>query len=151
MRSQKPELDPEKPPETWAELLDYAQKLTVKDASGNVTRYGVEIPIDAWILSAFAFQNGMDAVGDSTEVYLDDPRMVEALQYIADLANKYQAMPQKRLFGDSGADFVAGQTAMLYNSTGSLTFIKILQPSILGSPFFLEMSAVQPVLVGDHW
>ena len=117
-------LDPEKPPETWTELLDYAQKLTVKDASGNVTRYGVEIPIDAWILSAFAFQNGMDAVGDSTEVYLDDPRMVEALQFIADLANKYQAMPQKRLFGDSGADFVAGQTAMLYNSTGSLTFIK---------------------------
>ena len=117
-------LDPEKPPENWDELVTFAQKLTKKDAAGNVTRYGVEIPIDAWVLAAFAYQNGLDEMGNNTQVFLDNPKMIEALQFIADLANKHKVMPQKRLFGDSGADFVAGQTAMMYNSTGSLTFVR---------------------------
>jgi sn-glycerol 3-phosphate transport system substrate-binding protein len=117
-------LDPEKPPETWDELLDYAQKLTVKDDAGNVVCYGVEIPIDTWLLAAFAYQNGMTTIGDGTEVYIDTPEMVGALEFMSSLANEYGVMPQKRLFGDSSADFVAGQTAMLYNSTGSLTFLR---------------------------
>src|ERR671928_1829754 len=33
-------LDPNKPPATWAEQVQYAQKLTKRDASGNVTRWG---------------------------------------------------------------------------------------------------------------
>ena len=37
-------LDPDVPPATWDELREYAQKLTVKDEAGNVTRYGVMIP-----------------------------------------------------------------------------------------------------------
>lgn len=117
-------LDPETPPETWDDLLEYAQKLVVKDASGNVTRYGVEIPIDTWLLAAFGYQNGMTAIGNGTEVYIDTPEMVGALEFMSSLANEYNVMPQKRLFSDSSADFVAGQTAMLYNSTGSLTFIR---------------------------
>ena len=34
-------LDPNKPPATWNEQLEYAQKLTKRDASGNVTQWGV--------------------------------------------------------------------------------------------------------------
>lgn len=117
-------LDPDTPPTTWDELVDFANQLTIRADDGSVTRWGVEIPIDAWLLSAFAFQNGMEEVGNGTEVYLDDPRMVEALAFLSDLANVEEVMPQKRLFGDSGADFVAEQTAMVYNSTGSLTFIR---------------------------
>src|SRR3954469_15683835 len=37
-------LDPNKAPQTWAELKDYAGKLTKKDASGKVTHWGVQIP-----------------------------------------------------------------------------------------------------------
>ena len=37
-------LDPNKPPATWAEQLDYAKKLTKRDASGNVTQWGLEVP-----------------------------------------------------------------------------------------------------------
>lgn len=118
-------LDPEAPPETWAELIEYAQKLVKRDDAGEVTRWGVEIPIDAWMLTAFAMQNGSTWSGnEGTEVYLDDPATIEAMQLLGDLANKYEVMPQFRLFGDSAADFVAGVTAMMYNSTGSLTFVK---------------------------
>ncbi len=32
------------PPKNWNELVDYAEKLTVKDANGNVVRYGLAMP-----------------------------------------------------------------------------------------------------------
>src|ERR1700733_15532075 len=37
-------LDPNRPPGTWKEMLDDAQKLTRRDAAGNITQYGVQIP-----------------------------------------------------------------------------------------------------------
>lgn len=36
-------LDPEQPPETWDELLEYAERLTVRDEEGNVTRAGLSL------------------------------------------------------------------------------------------------------------
>lgn len=36
-------LDPERPPRTWDELLEYAEKLTVRDEDGNVTRAGLSL------------------------------------------------------------------------------------------------------------
>jgi sn-glycerol 3-phosphate transport system substrate-binding protein len=42
-------LDPNKPPRTYAEVLDAAKKLTKKDASGKVTVVGYGISIYGWI------------------------------------------------------------------------------------------------------
>jgi multiple sugar transport system substrate-binding protein len=39
-------LDPEKPPLTWEEVLEWHKKLTIKDASGNVKQIGLD-PFDA--------------------------------------------------------------------------------------------------------
>lgn len=36
-------LDPERPPQTWDEFREYAKKLTVRDAAGNITRVGYAI------------------------------------------------------------------------------------------------------------
>lgn len=36
-------LDPERPPETWDELLDYAEKLTVRRPDGSVERAGISL------------------------------------------------------------------------------------------------------------
>lgn len=36
-------LDPERPPETWDELLDYADRLTLRDAEGNPIRAGLSL------------------------------------------------------------------------------------------------------------
>jgi len=43
-------LDPDNPPQTYDEIIAAAQKLTKKDANGNVTRYGVEYTLYGWIL-----------------------------------------------------------------------------------------------------
>ncbi len=37
-------LDPNRPPANWKEMVEYAQKLTKRDASGRVTQWGVQIP-----------------------------------------------------------------------------------------------------------
>lgn len=43
-------LDPEKPPQTYDEVIEAARKLVKKDASGNITRSGVDFSLYGWIL-----------------------------------------------------------------------------------------------------
>ncbi len=111
-------LDPEHSPETWEELEEYSRILTTED------HYGCEIPIDQWLMSIFILQNGGKINNlEGTETYLDTPEAIEAMEFVLSLVEKGY-MPAKRLFGDSSSDFVAGKTAMMYNSTGSLAFVR---------------------------
>ena len=111
-------LDPDVAPQNWEELEEYAAKLTTAD------RYGLEVPIDQWLMSIFIMQNGGEINNiEGTETYLDSPEAIEAMEYLLSLVQKGY-MPAKRLFGDSSSDFVAGKTAMMYNSTGSLAFVR---------------------------
>ncbi|KLO23009.1 ABC transporter substrate-binding protein [Marinitoga sp. 1155] len=51
-------LDPEKPPRTYDELIEYARKLQKKDANGNVVRYGLTWPTHSWFFEQMmAVQN----------------------------------------------------------------------------------------------
>src|SRR5947208_7369500 len=81
-------LDPNKPPATWKEMAEYAQKLTKHDPSGRVTQWGVQIPSTGfpyWLFQALVIENGvnlMNAAGNET--YYDKPEVVEALQYWVD-------------------------------------------------------------------
>jgi len=117
-------LDPERPPQTWTELLDMAKKLTVV-RGGEVVRWGLQIPIDQWLFSAYVMQNGGRVNSeDGTRTFLNSPEAVSALQFMVDMALKDKVMPPRRFFGDASADFVAGKTAMMYNSTGGLPFVR---------------------------
>ena len=54
-------LDPNKAPANWKEMLEYAQKLTKRDASGNVTQWGVQVPSSGfpyWLVRGFTTPNG---------------------------------------------------------------------------------------------
>lgn len=118
-------LDPNKPPETWEDVVEYAKKLTKRDASGKVVRWGVEIPINFWLLKPLILQS--DGILDNesgTKVYFDTEPVREAFQFLRRLAFEEKVMPAVREWGASVSDFAAGATAMLYNSTGALTFIR---------------------------
>src|SRR5262252_4355698 len=72
-------LDPEKPPLIWNELVSAAQKLT-RRAGDRTTRWGLELPPNAWIYYALAFANGGEMLSaDGTKVLWDQPRNREAL------------------------------------------------------------------------
>ena len=122
-------LDPSKPPGTWKEMADYAAKLTKRDASGNVTQWGVQIPSSGfpyWLFQGLAIENGvnlMNAAG--TEVYYDKPEVIGALQYWLDLINKAKVHPPGIVeWGTTPKDFFERKVAMMWTTTGNLTNVK---------------------------
>ena len=121
-------LDPNKPPATWAELADMAKKLTVKDASGKVTQYGVQIPSSGfpyWLFQGLAIQNDVVMANDAgNAVKFDDPKVIEALQYWIDLT-KQGAHPAGIVeWGTTPKDFFEKKVAMMWTTTGNLTNVK---------------------------
>ncbi|BCB21506.1 ABC transporter substrate-binding protein [Bosea sp. ANAM02] len=122
-------LDPEKPPQTWAEHLAFAQKLTKRDASGNVTQWGTQIPSSGfpyWLFQALTTEADailMSPTGDTT--YYDKPGVVEALQYWVDLSQKHKVHPPGIVeWGTTPKDFFEKKVAMIWTTTGNLTNVR---------------------------
>ena len=122
-------LDPDHAPQTWDEMLHAAQKLTKRDASGNTSQWGVQIPSSGfpyWLFQALATENGaelMNAAGTAT--YFDKPAVVEALQFFTDLGRKYKVMPPGVVeWGTTPKDFFERKVAMIWTTTGNLTNVK---------------------------
>ena len=123
-------LDPNKPPKTWDELVAYGKKLIKKNSKGEVTRWAVAIPISGghiWTFEPFPIQAGLDGLAsdDGKSVFFNHNLTKRALQFVYDLSRKYGIM-QKGLigWGKLPSEFLAGRIAMIYHSTGSLTFIR---------------------------
>jgi len=122
-------LDPEKPPASWDEMVEMSKKLVKKDASGNITRWGVEIPSTGygyWMLQALAIQNGQRLMNDAgNTVFFNDKKTVEALQYWTDLSRVHGVAPKGSVeWGTLRSDFLEGRTAMMWHTTGNLTAVK---------------------------
>ena len=122
-------LDPNKPPQNWKEMLEYAQKLTKRDASGNTTQWGVQVPSSGfpyWLFQGFTTPNGVELMNAAgTETYYDHPAVIEALQYWVDLSRKHKVMaPGVIEWGTTPKDFFEKKMAMMWTTTGNLTNVK---------------------------
>ncbi|MBB6670710.1 ABC transporter substrate-binding protein [Cohnella nanjingensis] len=120
-------LDPEKPPQTWDELVAYAKKLN-RDGHN-----GLEIPGNDdsyWMFQMFARQAASDPKtnimsADGKKAMFDTPENVAALQFWIDLSRKYKAMPEGIIdWAAVPTDFIAGKTAMMVHTSGNLTNVK---------------------------
>ncbi len=130
-------LDPEKAPATWEEMVSMGKKLVKKDASGNVTQWGVRIPSSGfpyWLFQGLTTENDVilaNAEGNKTN--FDDPKVVEALQYLVDLSAKHGVMaPGIIEWGATPKAFFEGNTAMMWTSTGNLTNVRNNAPFDFG-------------------
>lgn len=122
-------LDPNKAPANWNEMLEYARKLTKRDASGNVTQWGVQIPSSGfpyWLFQGLTTPNGVELMNAAgTETYFDKPEVIEALQYWVDLGRKHKVMPAGVIeWGTTPKDFFEKKIAMMWTTTGNLTNVK---------------------------
>jgi len=62
---------------------------------------------------------------EGTQVYFNDPKSVEALQFFHDLAYKHKVSPTGTIeWGTLRQAFVQGKTAMMWHTTGNLTAVK---------------------------
>ena len=130
-------LDPEKAPANWAEMVDFGKKLTLKDDNGNVKQWGVRIPSSGfpyWLFQGLTTQNDvLLANGDGNKTNFDDPKVIEALQYLVDLSKKDGVMaPGIIEWGATPKAFFEGQTAMMWTSTGNLTNVRTNAPFPFG-------------------
>ena len=78
-----------------------------------------------WLFEAFAIQNG-DLLMDyrNQNVRLNSPAALEALEFWVKLTQELKVAPPHSTWASTPTDFVAGRTAMLYHTTGVLTFIR---------------------------
>lgn len=119
-------LDPEHAPENWDELVEYGKKLT------NENRYGVGIALNSgsaqWTFTGFCLQNSVNgenlATEDGKKALFNTPENVEALQYWLDLQNEHKIMADGIVqWTDLPTQFLAGEVAMIYHTTGNLANI----------------------------
>lgn len=84
-------LDPEKPPKTWDEVLEFSSKLTKRDASGNLIQMGF-IPtygnVQASIIMSWELGAQM-LTEDGSKVNLTSPATLKAFDWILDYYNRY--------------------------------------------------------------
>lgn len=112
-------LDPDSPPTTWDEIIEIGEifQAEMPDVIPMAT------PGGNWILQGFVEGNGGQYSTDfRTPTFTDDP-VVEAMAFVADLIHDSGIM-RIRGWGESSEDFLAQDIAMIYNSTGSMGFIR---------------------------
>ncbi len=122
-------LDPDKAPGTWDELIADGSKLTKRDASGNVSQWGIEIPSTGfpyWLFQGLTTANDVRLMNQAgTVTYFDKPGVAQALQYWVDLSRKYKIQPEGTIeWGTTPKDFFERKTAIMWTSTGNLTNVR---------------------------
>ena len=116
-------------PKNWQELIQDGEKLTQKDASGNVTRWGFGFPSSGsayWEFQALAIESGQNVFDNNAgnKVFFNAPASVEGLQFLVDVNKKYGISPSGAIdWNTLPNDFAAGKFAMIAHSTGSLTSV----------------------------
>jgi len=122
-------LDPDKAPESWEQMRSFAAKLTQRDAAGNTTQWGVQIPASGfpyWLFQGLTTPAGailMNEAGDRTS--FDKPEVIEALQYWVDLARTDKVHPPGIVeWGTTPKDFFERKCAMMWTTTGNLTNVR---------------------------
>lgn len=136
-------LDPNKPPKTWDELIEYGKKLTKDtDGDGVIDQYGYAWPVQAENANDY-WINFMQQAGAEITVYengkwvskLSDAKALLGTQFMVDLVQKYKISPVSIVDMDwEGVTnaFVAGKVAMMHNGAWVVGSVKQKGPDIDG-------------------
>ncbi len=117
---EKAGLDPAKPPKNWKELRDYAEKLTKKDAKGNIVQSGIDMPTTDFYLNIaepFMLMNGADVIDEvNLKPMLTDPAVAETLEYMYGFAKAGLSLPN---------DWQKKETMAFMNGTSAMAFLQV--------------------------
>ncbi|EHQ61933.1 glycerol-3-phosphate-binding periplasmic protein [Paenibacillus dendritiformis C454] len=131
-------LNPEGP-KTWAELEEFAGKLT-KQEGGKTVRYGFSTPIDIWFYEALVFQSGGSILTeDNKQLALLNEAGKAPLEFwsrmIKEGIMKNPPGEKYNAWDVAKQDFVNGQVAMIFTSTGDLKGLKETAGFEVGTAF----------------
>jgi len=127
-------LDPENPPKTIDELTAAAEKLTIKDGNrfkriGFIPWYGQgQLYTWGWVFGGEFYDKSTD------KVTLNDPKIVEALEWLTDYANKYNIENIASFTDSQGSGdmdpFLTGQLAMQISGPWTVSSIQKYKPDL---------------------
>lgn len=131
-------LDPDKPPATLTELMEYARKLTTYDAAGNIVRSGLSLRISGggsgltekfrFILNNFGGDLIVPTADGKWKNGLNNEAGHKALQFYVDALHKYRVdAPEVRHDSDA---FVTEMTAMFLRESWVIGEIKAKNPGL---------------------
>ncbi len=120
-------LDPEKPPRTWPEFEEVAAKLTQKDASGKVTIPGATFAIYGWffeqllaVSGGYYADNENGRAAPATQATFNSAEGVAVMEWWKRMYDAGTMGNLGRKTVDVRNAFMAGQTAMIIESTATL-------------------------------
>jgi multiple sugar transport system substrate-binding protein len=128
-------LDPNKPPTNWAELQQYAEKLTVRE-NGRVVRPGIDIPYlgtnEQVFLTFYAQKKeGANLWEEGGKPAFYTPEGIATLQYLVDLKNKYNVLIPSDQQALMGTAFSSGVASMGFPQSQSLPQLLQARPNDL--------------------
>ncbi len=127
-------LDPNKPPRTWNEIEQYADKLDRKNADGSYERIGF-FPLFSISPDMLAFTNGVEWISEDNKARLNSPEAVETMTWIKRWVDRYggweaiQSFRSKFAGGPNDA-FKAGQLAMVIDINSFSAQLNFSRPQI---------------------
>jgi multiple sugar transport system substrate-binding protein len=120
-------LDPDKPPKTWAELVDAATKISDGDMSGFAITGGGEVGNTLFRSLPFIWMNGGGIVSEDVKTaIINQPAAVEAVTFYTDFYKKGLS-PKSTLENDGAANrklFIAGKVAAYQSGQFDITSIR---------------------------
>ncbi len=108
-------LDPEKPPVTLAEFMQYNEQILQKDANGNVTRLGY-LPVSSHMPMWGYIFGGEWYDEENQKITANDPAIVEAFEWVYDYVkqmdySQFATFSQRPGVFEPGNPFASGQLA----------------------------------------
>lgn len=132
-------LDPDKPPQTWPELIAAAKKLTGKGAKGQ-DQYGFAITGGGEVGNTlfrslpFIWMNGGSIINDDmTKATVNETAAVEAVKFYTDMLVEHGVSPPSTLQNDGTANrrlFIAETVAMYQSGQFDVNSIRKENPGI---------------------
>ncbi len=134
-------LDPERPPKTLDEMIEYTQKLTEYDNAGNITKPGMTVELTGqmhhWIREILIRQfGGAPYSDDNREVTYDSQAGYDALEFFTDLSMEHK-VGKVGFLPDDVTAFKSGMVGMYIDGSfriGTLNKLKNLEYGIAELP-----------------
>ena len=128
-------LDPNKPPKTWEELLEYAKKLT-RDGKYGIGLFGKGDNSSVWRLWYWWMSNGAEVLtADGKKSAINSPAFIEAIDFWADLYRKHKVAPPSvpaNSFGENNQLLAQGVVAMVESGVWQFGVTEKINPAIKG-------------------
>lgn len=127
-------LDPEKPPTTWDEVQQYADKLDKKNADGTYARIGFH-PLQKSGVQPFLLTNGSDFISADGKPQLNSPEAVETVEWVKQWVDRYGGWGNYQTFTGGFAAppndaFMSGKVAMFTDINGYTSQLNFFRPRV---------------------